>query len=135
MGARALRDRLDVMVEAGLRDEGVGEACPVASPQKARAEQASSFPIPFRHIEQGQLHEESLDRPWHGWIARQFREGDGREDGLPVLECDPGQDGEAADAVMQYGIDTGYGGEFYGKPPGSLPRARWARAMALRMVT
>lgn len=66
------------------------EACLVAFPQEARAEQASSFPIPFRHIEHGQLDEESLDRLWPDWIAEQFREDDGRLDGLPVLDCHRG---------------------------------------------
>jgi len=53
------RDERQIMVQAALRDERVGEPCPSPLADHLRSKLAGSLPVPFEDVESQQVEEKS----------------------------------------------------------------------------
>ena len=106
------RDKLHVVIEAGLGDQRVGQTGAPSVRQQPRAQETGALPVPVQDFEKGEPKHNIPDITRQAGIAEQFGEDDRRQDGLPMLQRKPGRVDVGARRTRQVGNErTGVDGD------------------------
>jgi len=84
-------DKLHVVIEAGLRDQRVGQTGAPSVRQQPRAQETGALPVPVQDFEKWKPKHNIPDITRQAGLAEQFGEDDRRQDGLPMLQRELGR--------------------------------------------
>ena len=105
-------DKPHVVIEAGLRDQRVGQTGAPSVRQQPRAQETGALPVPIYDFENEKPQHDIPDITRQSGIAEQFGEDDRRQDGLPMLQRKPGRVDVGARRSGQVGDErAGVGGD------------------------